>query len=117
VASHRTPPVGAGIRPLPSAPAEQHHHRKGRPTAAKFEIYKDTKGEFRWRLKSANGQTIATGGEGYASKTGCETASPPLSAMRPRRQSKTREPSCVAIGRATRASGLSTSPLVDRSLP
>ena len=32
--------------------------------AAKFEIYKDTKGEFRWRLKSANGQTIATGGEG-----------------------------------------------------
>jgi uncharacterized protein YegP (UPF0339 family) len=40
--------------------------------AAKFEIYKDTKGEFRWRLKSANGQTIATGGEGYASKSGCE---------------------------------------------
>ena len=45
---------------------------KGRPLAAKFEIYKDTKGEFRWRLKSANGQTIATGGEGYASKSGCE---------------------------------------------
>jgi uncharacterized protein YegP (UPF0339 family) len=86
--------------------------------AAKFEIYKDTKGEFRWRLKSANGQTIATGGEGYASKSGCENGiGPPLSAMRPRRQSKTREPSCVAIGRTTRASGLSTSPLVDRSLP
>jgi uncharacterized protein YegP (UPF0339 family) len=45
---------------------------KGRPMAAKVEIYKDTKGEFRWRLKSANGQTIATGGEGYASKSGCE---------------------------------------------
>jgi uncharacterized protein YegP (UPF0339 family) len=40
--------------------------------ADKFEIYKDTKGEFGWRLKSANGQTIATGGEGYASKSGCE---------------------------------------------
>lgn len=39
---------------------------------AKFEIYKDGKGEFRWRLKSGNGQTIATGGEGYASKAGCQ---------------------------------------------
>jgi uncharacterized protein len=36
--------------------------------AAKFELYKDTKGEFRWRLVTSNGQTIATGGEGYKSK-------------------------------------------------
>lgn len=36
--------------------------------AAKFEIYKDSKGEFRWRLIAPNGQTIATGGEGYKSK-------------------------------------------------
>ena len=36
--------------------------------AAKFELYKDTKGEFRWRLVASNGQTIATGGEGYKSK-------------------------------------------------
>lgn len=35
--------------------------------AAKFELYKDAKGEYRWRLKAANGQTIATGGEGYSS--------------------------------------------------
>jgi uncharacterized protein YegP (UPF0339 family) len=35
---------------------------------AKFELYKDGRGEFRWRLKATNGQTIATGGEGYASK-------------------------------------------------
>jgi uncharacterized protein YegP (UPF0339 family) len=35
---------------------------------AKFELYKDTKGEFRWRLVASNGQTIATGGEGYKSK-------------------------------------------------
>jgi hypothetical protein len=33
--------------------------------AAKFELYKDTKGEFRWRLMASNGQTIAIGGEGY----------------------------------------------------
>ncbi len=37
---------------------------------AKFEVYKNAKGEFRWRLKSGNGQTIATGGEGYTSKSG-----------------------------------------------
>ncbi len=36
--------------------------------AGKFELYTDTKGEFRWRLKASNGQTIATGGEGYSSK-------------------------------------------------
>jgi uncharacterized protein YegP (UPF0339 family) len=39
--------------------------------AAKFEVYKDARGEFRWRLKASNGQTIATGGEGYTSKAGC----------------------------------------------
>jgi uncharacterized protein YegP (UPF0339 family) len=36
--------------------------------AAKFELYKDAKGEFRWRLVAPNGQTIATSGEGYKSK-------------------------------------------------
>ncbi len=36
--------------------------------AAKFELYKSPDGEFRWRLKSANGQVIATGGEGYSRK-------------------------------------------------
>ena len=37
--------------------------------AAKFEIYKDTKGEFRFRLKAANGQIVATG-ESYPTKAG-----------------------------------------------
>ena len=36
--------------------------------AAKFEMYKDAKGEFRWRLVASNGQTIATSGEGYKAK-------------------------------------------------
>lgn len=35
---------------------------------AKFELYKDSKGAFRWRLKATNGQTIASGGEGYTTK-------------------------------------------------
>jgi uncharacterized protein YegP (UPF0339 family) len=33
--------------------------------AAKFELYKSSNGEYRWRLKASNGQVIATGGEGY----------------------------------------------------
>lgn len=35
---------------------------------ATFELYQDGKGEYRWRLRASNGQTIANGGEGYASK-------------------------------------------------
>ena len=35
--------------------------------AAKFELYKDKKGEFRFRLVAPNGQTIAVS-EGYKSK-------------------------------------------------
>lgn len=38
--------------------------------AAKFEIYQDKKGEFRFRLKAANGQVIAVG-EGYKTKESC----------------------------------------------
>ena len=37
---------------------------------AKFEIYKDKKGEFRFRLKASNGQAILAS-EGYAAKSGC----------------------------------------------
>jgi len=36
--------------------------------AAKFELYKDKSGEFRWRLVASNGQMIANSGEGYKSK-------------------------------------------------
>ena len=39
---------------------------------AKFELYKSSNGEFRWRLKSGNGQIIATSGEGYTSKSGAQ---------------------------------------------
>lgn len=35
---------------------------------ARFEVYTDGRGEYRWRLKHTNGQTIASGGEGYSSK-------------------------------------------------
>jgi uncharacterized protein YegP (UPF0339 family) len=39
---------------------------------ATFEIYKDKKGEFRWRLKASNGLIIATSGEGYVAKADCQ---------------------------------------------
>jgi uncharacterized protein len=34
----------------------------------KFKIYEDKSGEWRWRLKAANGRTVADSGEGYASR-------------------------------------------------
>ena len=37
--------------------------------AAKFEIYQDRRGEYRFRLKASNGEVIATG-EGYKTKSG-----------------------------------------------
>ncbi len=37
----------------------------------KFEIYKDKKGEFRFRLKAGNGQIIAVG-QGYADLAACK---------------------------------------------
>lgn len=37
---------------------------------SKFEIYKDRGGEFRFRLKAANGQNILAS-EGYRTKSGC----------------------------------------------
>ena len=39
--------------------------------AGKFECYKDKAGEFRFRLKAGNGETILSS-EGYSSKSGCE---------------------------------------------
>lgn len=38
--------------------------------AGKFEIYTDKAGEFRFRLKASNGQTILAS-EGYKAKAGC----------------------------------------------
>jgi uncharacterized protein len=38
----------------------------------KFEIYLDTKKQYRWRLKASNGQIIADGSEGYTKKENCQ---------------------------------------------
>jgi len=37
----------------------------------KFQVYKDTKNDWRWRLKAANGKIVADSAEGYSSKQAC----------------------------------------------
>jgi len=39
--------------------------------AGKFEIFKDTRGEFRFRLKAGNGEVIASS-EGYKTKAAAQ---------------------------------------------
>ncbi|MGC9368821.1 MAG: YegP family protein [Paracoccaceae bacterium] len=36
-----------------------------------FLIYKDSAGEYRWRLQASNAKTIADSGEGYKNKSDC----------------------------------------------
>ncbi|HEV7719857.1 MAG TPA: DUF1508 domain-containing protein [Iamia sp.] len=42
--------------------------------ASQFEIYKDSAGEHRWRLRDGNNQITATSGEAFASKSNAERA-------------------------------------------
>lgn len=42
------------------------------PDKARFEVYQDSAGEWRWRLIVLNGNIIAASGEGYASKQGAK---------------------------------------------
>jgi uncharacterized protein YegP (UPF0339 family) len=37
----------------------------------RFQITRDTRSGFRWRLKGANNRTIADSGEGYRTKAAC----------------------------------------------
>ena len=37
-----------------------------------FEIYRDAKNEWRWRLKASNGEVIADSAEGYKNRKDCE---------------------------------------------
>lgn len=40
----------------------------------KFEIYTDSGGAYRWRLKAANGQVVASSGESFASEANARAA-------------------------------------------
>jgi uncharacterized protein YegP (UPF0339 family) len=41
---------------------------------AKFVVYADSGGHYRWKLESTNGQTIASSGESFASKASARHA-------------------------------------------
>ena len=36
-----------------------------------YEIYKDGQGQYRWRLRAANGEIVADSGEGYVAEDDC----------------------------------------------
>ncbi|BCM86546.1 YegP family protein [Methylobacterium indicum] len=38
----------------------------------RFELYRDGKGEWRWRLRAENGEVVADSGEGYVRREDCE---------------------------------------------
>ena len=39
-----------------------------------FELFKDAKKEFRWKLKAANGKVMAVSNDGYSTKASCQSA-------------------------------------------
>jgi uncharacterized protein YegP (UPF0339 family) len=41
---------------------------------AAFEVFEDSAGEYRWRLRHRNGNVMADGGQGYASRSGAHDA-------------------------------------------
>ncbi|WP_201441998.1 YegP family protein [Vibrio parahaemolyticus] len=49
--------------------------------SGKFELYKDTAGEYRFRLKAGNGQNILAS-EGYTTKSSCENGIDSVKKMR-----------------------------------
>lgn len=53
-----------------------------------FYIYKDKKGEYRWRLKASNGRIVSDCGEGYTRRAACTRAARAMTvslrAVRPR---------------------------------
>ena len=65
---------GATTTPDPQA-SKRSQAATGAPARAlSFEIYKDRNDEHRWRLKSSNGQIIASSGQGYKDKRDCKNA-------------------------------------------
>lgn len=40
--------------------------------AAKFEVFKDQDGQFRWRFRATNGRIVADSAEGYKQRKACE---------------------------------------------
>jgi uncharacterized protein YegP (UPF0339 family) len=62
--------IGVGGVHVPDAQAQK---EKAKPSGtAVFEVYKDRGGEFRFRLKDADGTLLAISGKGYDKKADCQ---------------------------------------------
>ena len=57
----RTGSLAKAIPVLSRTPSEPSH----------YELYKDARGHWRWRLIASNGRTVADSGEGYHNKNDC----------------------------------------------
>lgn len=51
--------------------------------AARFEIYLDAGGKYRWRLKDGNGAKVASSGESFASRSNARRAAENVKATAP----------------------------------
>ena len=58
---------------LPIVDAHASGLAPGSSAGLKFQMYRDSKGGYRWKLKAANGKVIATGGEAYTTKAACQS--------------------------------------------
>jgi uncharacterized protein YegP (UPF0339 family) len=69
---------GAGIASRLDRQADDANWQSGREgdavAKAKFEIYADTGGNHRWRLKDGNGEKVASSGESFDSKSNAKRA-------------------------------------------
>jgi uncharacterized protein YegP (UPF0339 family) len=65
--------VASGLAAVVALPgtAAQEKPGGGQAGALTFEVFKDSRGEFRWRLRAANAKIIADSGEGYKAKADC----------------------------------------------
>ena len=62
VSTSEDPPQDEGEQPAPVGAAN------GSQMLARFEVFRDKRDEWRWRLRHRNGNVIATSGEGYTRK-------------------------------------------------
>jgi uncharacterized protein YegP (UPF0339 family) len=65
--------AAAGLR-IPSASFGFDDPSPDQRPALRFELYRDSRRLFRWRLKAANGRILGTSSEGYTAKSDCRTA-------------------------------------------